>query len=180
MVNIPLFTWFYTSQVVQDFFHQQYLTLTNQPGKLLNADQTIGKPLGFWVGNTAKNHGENTSFGVAVVGCGVQKKDVRNSANGKLVVNGSLCGLDSDLGFPSERDERDSSRLRTHHSGPQTTEFLFRPFCTDHLNHPFKRPVFQRKKLPPSELRTINICISYMPGHIYREITLTIFFVYYE
>ena len=24
MVNIPLFTWFYTSQVVQDFFHQQY------------------------------------------------------------------------------------------------------------------------------------------------------------
>ena len=24
MENIPLFTWFYTSQVVQDFFHQQY------------------------------------------------------------------------------------------------------------------------------------------------------------
>ena len=24
MVNIPLFTWFYTSQVVQDFVHQQY------------------------------------------------------------------------------------------------------------------------------------------------------------
>ena len=24
MVNIPLFTGFYTSQVVQDFFHQQY------------------------------------------------------------------------------------------------------------------------------------------------------------
>ena len=24
MVNILLFTWFYTSQVVQDFFHQQY------------------------------------------------------------------------------------------------------------------------------------------------------------
>ena len=24
MVSIPLFTWFYTSQVVQDFFHQQY------------------------------------------------------------------------------------------------------------------------------------------------------------
>ena len=72
MVYIPLFTWFYTSQVVVwDFFHQQYLTLTNQPGKLLNADQTIGKPLGFWVGNTAKHHGENTSFGVAVVGCGV-------------------------------------------------------------------------------------------------------------
>ena len=23
MVNIPLFSWFYTSQVVQDFFHQQ-------------------------------------------------------------------------------------------------------------------------------------------------------------
>ena len=27
MVNIPLFTRFYTSQVVQDFFHQQYLRL---------------------------------------------------------------------------------------------------------------------------------------------------------
>jgi len=26
MVNIPLFTGFHTSQVVQDFFHQQYLT----------------------------------------------------------------------------------------------------------------------------------------------------------
>ena len=25
MVNIPLFTGFYTSQVVQDFFHQQYV-----------------------------------------------------------------------------------------------------------------------------------------------------------
>ena len=25
MVSIPFFTWFYTSQVVQDFFHQQYL-----------------------------------------------------------------------------------------------------------------------------------------------------------
>ena len=25
MVNIPLFTRFYTCQVVQDFFHQQYL-----------------------------------------------------------------------------------------------------------------------------------------------------------
>ena len=24
MANIPLFTGFYTSQVVQDFFHQQY------------------------------------------------------------------------------------------------------------------------------------------------------------
>ena len=24
MVNIPLFTWFYTSQVMQDFYHQQY------------------------------------------------------------------------------------------------------------------------------------------------------------
>ena len=24
MVNIPLFAWFYTPQVVQDFFHQQY------------------------------------------------------------------------------------------------------------------------------------------------------------
>jgi len=24
MVYIALFTWFYTSQVVQDFFHQQY------------------------------------------------------------------------------------------------------------------------------------------------------------
>ena len=27
MVNIPLFIGFYTSQVVQDFFHQQYLNL---------------------------------------------------------------------------------------------------------------------------------------------------------
>ena len=26
MVDIPLFTWFYTSQVVQDFFHQQYVS----------------------------------------------------------------------------------------------------------------------------------------------------------
>ena len=25
MVNIPLFTRFYTSQAVQDFFHQQYV-----------------------------------------------------------------------------------------------------------------------------------------------------------
>ena len=28
MENLPLFTGFYTSQVVQDFFHQQYCTVT--------------------------------------------------------------------------------------------------------------------------------------------------------
>jgi len=28
MVNIPLFSWFYTSQVVQDFFHQQFNSIT--------------------------------------------------------------------------------------------------------------------------------------------------------
>ena len=27
MVNIPLFTGFYTSQVVQDFYHQQYFLM---------------------------------------------------------------------------------------------------------------------------------------------------------
>ena len=32
MVNIPLFTWFHTCQVVQDFFHQQYF-FTNGPFK---------------------------------------------------------------------------------------------------------------------------------------------------
>ena len=34
MVNIPLFTWFYTSQVVQDFFHQQYFMFHNGPFKI--------------------------------------------------------------------------------------------------------------------------------------------------
>ena len=27
MANIPLSTWFYTSQVVQDFFHQPYVAI---------------------------------------------------------------------------------------------------------------------------------------------------------
>ena len=30
VVNIPLFTRFYTSQVVQDFFHQQYFNEKNR------------------------------------------------------------------------------------------------------------------------------------------------------
>ena len=39
MANIPLFTGFYTSQMVQDFFHQQYFwdgTLKNQTHIYLN------------------------------------------------------------------------------------------------------------------------------------------------
>ena len=47
MVNIPLFTGFYTSQVVQDFSHQQYpsphLPIDSQPFISMDGQQVPGE-----------------------------------------------------------------------------------------------------------------------------------------
>ena len=43
MVNIPLFTRFYTSQVVQDFFHQQYEQILNIGANYYNHDGSMGR-----------------------------------------------------------------------------------------------------------------------------------------
>ena len=40
---IPLFTWFYTSQMVQDFLHQQYLTYSARKQILTMISMTLGE-----------------------------------------------------------------------------------------------------------------------------------------
>jgi len=50
MVNIPLFLGFYTSQVVQDFFHQQYDMTQRNSGKTFGALQDLlAAPSGLYM-----------------------------------------------------------------------------------------------------------------------------------